>query len=118
LKTLAHRCPIPVKLGVRDKRRLAESVEVAAYYVVSEALTNAAKHSGATRVEVEVEVHERTLRVTVHDNGAGGAQPDQGSGLLGLKDRAEAIGGTLSLESGRGVGTSLVAELPLDGSTR
>ena len=118
LKTLAHRCPIPVELGVRDDRRLAESVEVAAYYVVSEALTNAAKHSGATKVEVEVEVHERTLRVAVRDDGAGGAEPDQGSGLLGLKDRAEAIGGTLSLESGRDVGTSLIAELPLDSSTR
>jgi signal transduction histidine kinase len=117
LKTLAHRSPIPVELGVRDDERLPESIEVAAYYVVSEALTNAAKHSGATKVEVEVEVHERTLRVTVRDDGAGGAEPDRGSGLLGLKDRAEAIGGTLSLESGRDLGTSLIAELPLDSST-
>jgi signal transduction histidine kinase len=118
LKTLAHRSPIPVELDVRDEERLPESVEVAAYYVVSEALTNAAKHSGATKVEVEVEMHERTLRVTVRDDGAGGAEPDRGSGLLGLKDRAEAIGGTLRLESGRDVGTSLIAELPLDSSIR
>jgi signal transduction histidine kinase len=116
LKTLAHRSPIPVELDVRDDRRLPESLEVAAYYVVSEALTNAAKHSGATKVEVEVEVRERTLRVTVRDDGAGGAEPARGSGLLGLKDRAEAIGGTLTLESRRDVGTNLIAELPLDSS--
>jgi len=117
LKTLAHRSPIPVELDVRDDGRLPESLEVAAYYVVSEALTNAAKHSGATKVEVEVEVRERTLRVTVRDDGAGGAEPARGSGLLGLKDRAEAIGGTITLASRRDVGTSLVAELPLDSST-
>ena len=117
LKTLAHRCPIPVELEVQDDGRLAESVEVAAYYVVSEALTNAAKHSGATKVTVDVEVREHTLRVTVCDDGAGGAEPAQGSGLLGLKDRAEAIGGTVTLESRRNLGTSLVAELPLDSAT-
>jgi signal transduction histidine kinase len=116
LKTLAHRSPIPVELDVRDDRRLPESLEVAAYYVVSEALTNAAKHSGATKVEVEVEVREHTLRVTVRDDGAGGAEPARGSGLLGLKDRAEAIGGRITLASRRDVGTSLVAELPLDSS--
>jgi signal transduction histidine kinase len=116
LKTLAHRSPIPVELDVRDDRRLAESIEVAAYYVVSEALTNAAKHSDATKVAVGVEVHGRTLRVTVRDDGAGGAEPARGSGLLGLRDRAEAIGGTLSLESPPNLGTSLIAELPLDNS--
>jgi signal transduction histidine kinase/uncharacterized protein YoaH (UPF0181 family) len=116
LKTLANRCPIPVELAVQDDGRLAESVEVAAYYVVSEALTNAAKHSGATKVTVDVEVRDHALRVTVCDDGAGGAEPARGSGLLGLKDRAEAIGGTVTLESRRNLGTSLVAELPL-GST-
>ncbi|HEY2740720.1 MAG TPA: GAF domain-containing protein [Gaiellaceae bacterium] len=116
VKTLAHRSPIPVELDVRDDRRLAESVEVAAYYVVSEALTNAAKHSGASRVTVEVEVHGSALRVTVCDDGVGGADPAQGSGLLGLKDRAEAIGGTLTLESRQGVGTCLIAEVPLASS--
>jgi signal transduction histidine kinase len=113
VKTLAHRSPIPVELDVRGGRRLAESVEVAAYYVVSEALTNAVKHSGASKVKVDVEAHERTLRVTVRDDGVGGADPARGSGLLGLKDRAEAIGGTISLESRPNVGTSLSAELPL-----
>ncbi len=117
VKTLAHRSPIPVELDVRDDRRLAESVEVAAYYVVSEALTNAAKHSGASKVTVEVEVHGHALRVTVRDDGVGGADPARGSGLLGLRDRAEAIGGTLTLESRQGIGTCLIAEVPLPGST-
>jgi signal transduction histidine kinase/uncharacterized protein YoaH (UPF0181 family) len=118
VRTLAQRSPIPVELHVRDNRRLAEAVEVAAYYVISEALTNAAKHSGASKVQVVVEVEESTLHVTVRDNGAGGADAVRGSGLLGLKDRAEAIGGKLALESRRGLGTSLIAELPLDNTTR
>ena len=118
VKTLAHRSPIPVELDVRHDGRLAESVEVAAYYVVSEALTNAAKHSHASKVEVELEVREPVLRVTVRDDGVGGADPGCGSGLLGLKDRVEALGGTLDLESGRTLGTSLIVELPLENSTR
>ena len=117
LKTLAHRSPIPVELDVRTDNRLPEQVEVAAYYVVSEALTNAAKHSQASRVEVEVEVDAPTLRVSVRDDGVGGAHPAGGSGLLGLKDRAEAIGGTVSLVSLEGAGTRLIAELPLDHNT-
>jgi signal transduction histidine kinase len=117
LKTLAHRSPIPVELDVREDGRLPESLEVAAYYVVSEALTNAAKHSGATKVEVEVEVDHHTLRIIVRDDGVGGAEPARGSGLLGLKDRAEAIGGTLTLESRLNVGTRLIAELPLEHTT-
>ena len=118
LKTLAHRSPIPVELEVRTVGRLPESIEVAAYYVVSETLTNAAKHSGASRVQVEVEVRDRALCIAVDDDGAGGADATRGSGLLGLKDRAEAIGGTISLESCQGAGTNLIAELPLDSSTR
>jgi signal transduction histidine kinase len=118
VKTLAHRSPIPVELDVRDDGRLAESVEVAAYYVVSEALTNAAKHSYASKVEVELEVREHVLRVTVRDDGVGGADPGRGSGLLGLKDRVEALGGTLAVASGRKLGTSLIVELPLENSTR
>jgi len=117
LKTLAHRSPIPVELDVRTDNRLSEQVEVAAYYVVSEALTNAAKHSQASSVEVEVEVDAPTLRVSVRDDGVGGAHPAGGSGLLGLKDRAEAIGGTVSLVSLEGAGTRLIAELPLDHNT-
>jgi signal transduction histidine kinase len=113
LKTLARRSPIPVKLDVRAEARLPEPVEVAAYYVVSETLTNAAKYARASIVHVEVEVRDRTLRVAVRDDGIGGADPALGSGLQGLKDRAEAIGGTTSLESRPGEGTSLHVDLPL-----
>ncbi|TML90808.1 MAG: hypothetical protein E6G08_01305 [Actinobacteria bacterium] len=114
LKTLAHRSPIPVELDVRAEGRLPEPVEVAAYYVVSEALTNAAKYASASVVHVAVEDRKRMLRIAVRDDDRGGADPVRGSGLFGLKDRAEAIGGTLCLESPRGAGTSLVVELPLD----
>ena len=107
-----------VELEVAPEGRLAESVEVAAYYVVSEALTNAAKHSRASKVKVEVKVHERNLCVTVDDDGVGGADSGRGSGLIGLKDRAEALGGTLTLESRRELGTSLLLELPLEHGTR
>jgi signal transduction histidine kinase len=105
---------IPVELDVHAEARLPESVQVAAYYVVSEALTNAAKYARASVVHVEVEARDRVLRVSVRDDGLGGADPARGSGLLGLKDRAEAMGGTISLQSPRGAGTSLRVELPLD----
>jgi signal transduction histidine kinase len=118
LKTLARRSPIPVKLDVMARDRLPEPVEVAAYYVVSEALTNAAKYARASLVHVEVEARDRILRIAVRDDGLGGADPASGSGLLGLKDRAEAVGGKITLESPRGVGTSLHVELPLDDDTR
>jgi signal transduction histidine kinase len=115
LKLLARRSPIPVKLDVQAEARLPEPVEVAAYYVVSEALTNAAKHSGATVVHIDVDTRDDVLRVDVRDDGLGGADPTRGSGLLGLKDRAEAIGGTITLQSPSDAGTSLRVELPLDG---
>ena len=114
LKTLAHRSPIPVELEVQTAGRLPESIEVAAYYVVSETLANAAKHSRASQVQVEVEVRDRALCIAVGDDGVGGADARGGSGLVGLKDRVEAIGGAISLESRQGVGTTLIAELPLD----
>ena len=119
LKTLAHRSPIPVEFDVRVERRLPGPVEVTAYYVVSEALTNAAKHAEASIVRVDADVRDGILRVAVLDDGVGGADPVRGSGLLGLKDRAEAIGGRISLDSSHGAGTSLRVELPLgdlDGS--
>jgi signal transduction histidine kinase len=117
LKTLAQRSPIPVSLEVQAERRLPEHVEVAAYYIVSEALTNAAKHARASKVDVDVVVRDRALSVAVADDGLGGADPARGSGLLGLKDRAAAIGGTLVVASRPGEGTNLVAELPLGTST-
>jgi len=117
LKTLAHRSPIPVELEVRTVGRLSESLEVAAYYVVSETLTNAAKHSRASRVQVEVDLRDRALCIAVADDGVGGADATRGSGLLGLRDRVEANGGTISIESREGAGTSLTAVLPLASST-
>jgi signal transduction histidine kinase len=113
LRTLARRSPIPVEVDVLAESRLSEPIEVAAYYVVSEALTNAAKHAGASVMHVAVEARDRVLHISVRDDGQGGADPARGSGLLGLKDRAEAIGGMLSLQSAPGAGTSLLVE-PLD----
>ena len=114
LNTIARRTPVPVELQVGIPGRLPEPVEVAAYYVVSEALTNAAKHAHASNVWVAVDRDHGMLRVHVHDDGHGGADPALGSGLLGLKDRAAAIGGTIFIDSPPGKGTSLTAQLPLD----
>ena len=113
LKTLGRRSAVPVELDLRDELRLPEQIEVAAYYVVAEALANTAKHAHASVVHVDVEARDHVLWVSVHDDGQGGADPARGSGLLGLKDRAEAIGGGLSLQSPRGGGTSIQVEIPL-----
>jgi signal transduction histidine kinase len=113
LSALARRSPIPVDLHMRAKERLPEHVEVSAYYVVSEALTNAARHARASAVSVEVEAVGGVLRVAVRDDGAGGAGFTGGTGLVGLKDRVEALGGRIVLDSPRGAGTCLRAELPL-----
>jgi signal transduction histidine kinase len=113
LKTLARRSAVPVELELPSELELPERIEVAAYYIVSEAMTNAAKHAHASVVRVAVEVHEQLLRVSVRDDGRGGADPAGGSGLVGLKDRAEAMGGTMSLRSPLGAGTSLQVDLPV-----
>jgi signal transduction histidine kinase len=115
LKTLARRCPIPVELELRVERRPPEPVEIAAYYLVAEALTNAAKHANASTVTVTVEadISDGLLRVTIRDDGVGGADLAAGAGLIGLKDRVEALGGRILLDSPHGAGTSLRAELPL-----
>jgi signal transduction histidine kinase len=115
LTTLVHRSVVPVKLDLRSERRLPEHVEVAAYYVVSEALTNAAKHARASVVNVELEAHDAVVRLTVCDDGIGGVDPGRGSGLVGLRDRIEALGGTLEVNSPAGHGTTLVIEIPFDG---
>ena len=112
LKALARRSPVPVRLDVAVDGRLPEHLEVAAYYVVSEALTNAAKHSSASAVDVTVMATEDILAVRVHDDGRGGARLGHGSGLVGLHDRVEALGGRLQLVSPVGGGTTLQAELP------
>jgi signal transduction histidine kinase len=114
LKTLARRSPVPVELAVHTEVRLPERVEVAAYYVVAETLTNTAKHAHASIVHVEAEAVDGRLRVSVRDDGVGGADPARGSGLVGLADRVEALGGTLYMESPPGGGTALRIELPLD----
>jgi signal transduction histidine kinase len=113
VRTLAQRSPIPVELDVQAEGPLPESVELAAYYVVCEALTNAAKHAQASTVHVSIETRDGKLTVTVEDDGVGGADPNHGSGLIGLKDRAEAIGGNISVRSPHKEGTSLYLELPL-----
>jgi signal transduction histidine kinase len=113
LRTLARRSSVPVQLQVELEGRLPELVEVTAYYVAAEALTNVAKHAGASTVEVHLDAKSGLLRLGVRDDGVGGADPARGSGLVGLKDRVEATGGTLRVQSHPGEGTSLLVELPI-----
>jgi signal transduction histidine kinase len=116
LKALARRSAVPVRLDVRTEDRLPEQIEIAAYYVVAEALTNTAKHAHATAADVEVAVSDGgVLLVRVRDDGRGGADLTGGSGLVGLRDRAEALGGRIWLHSPPGAGTALQITLPLDG---
>jgi signal transduction histidine kinase len=115
LKALCRRSAVPVELDVHAERRLPKPVEVAAYYVVSEALTNTAKHAHASAVHVELDTHQAILRLAIRDNGIGGADPGQGSGLVGLSDRIEALGGTLQVTSPAGSGTTLRIEVPVEG---
>jgi len=115
LRALARRSAVPVSLDVQVPGRPPEPVEIAAYYAVSEALTNVAKHAHASAAEVEVAAGDGVLRVDVRDDGRGGADFGRGSGLVGLKDRVEALGGRVSLQSPAGAGTILQIALPLDG---
>jgi PAS domain S-box-containing protein len=115
LKALARRAAIPVELDVRAQPQLSEPAQVAVYYVVSEALTNAEKHASASCVWVELDTDGQSVRVAVRDDGAGGADADRGSGLTGLRDRVEALGGTIEISSPPGLGTSLVASIPVEG---
>jgi PAS domain S-box-containing protein len=112
LTTLARRAPLPVEVDVKTPERLPERIEVAVYYVVAESLTNVAKHGQASVVTVDVVTLHGRVRVSVYDDGVGGADPKQGSGLLGLRDRVEALGGSMSLNSPSGGGTSIVADIP------
>ncbi len=114
LRTLAHRSAIPVDLDIAADVRLAEPIEVAAYFVASEALANAAKHSQASRIDVSVEQRNRLLWLSVRDDGIGGADAVRGSGLVGLTDRVEALGGSLRVSSRPGDGTQVTAELPVE----
>jgi signal transduction histidine kinase len=116
LKTVARRSAVPVVLDIHAATRLPARVEVAAYYVVSEALTNAAKHANASMVHVTVEVRPGVLELSVSDDGSGGADPARGSGLVGLTDRVDALGGTIEVVSPVGQGTTLRVTLPTEAS--
>jgi len=114
LRMLAARSPIPVHLDLDLEARLPEPVEVAAYYVASEALANTAKHSQATRIEVSLAQRSGQVLLMIRDDGVGGASVDRGSGLVGLTDRVEALGGSIRVDSSTGGGTRITAELPVE----
>ncbi|MGI5286514.1 CHASE3 domain-containing protein [Nonomuraea polychroma] len=116
LKALARRSAVPVELDVDVPHRLPEPVEVAAYYVVAEALANTAKHARATVATVRAHLPDEVLRLEVRDDGVGGAAAGQGTGLVGLTDRVEALGGTLTLLSPPVQGTTIRVDLPLSGA--
>jgi signal transduction histidine kinase len=113
VKALARRSVVPVQLNLSVDERLPDHVEVGAYYVISEALTNAAKHAQASKVEVVARVHDDMLRLRIDDDGVGGADPARGSGLTGLTDRVAALRGTIAIASPSGRGTSLRVDLPV-----
>jgi PAS domain S-box-containing protein len=113
LGTLARRSLIPVTVDLRADARLPENIEVTAYYVASEALTNATKHAHASEVRITVDVDDRWVMLTVADDGVGGADPARGSGLTGLQDRVAALGGALEVHSEPGAGTVLTAQIPV-----
>ena len=113
LRSLARRSAVPVTLELREVGRLPEAVEVGAYYVVAEALANAAKHAHASEVHVVATVDNSAIELRIEDDGVGGADPSRGSGLIGLHDRVEALGGVLEVHSEPGAGTSLCARIPV-----
>jgi signal transduction histidine kinase len=114
LRTLARRSAIPVELDLATDTRLPESIEVAAYFVASETLANATKHAQASLIEVSLAPRNGSLMLSIRDDGVGGADPARGSGLVGLTDRVEALGGSIRVSSRPGEGTQVTAELPLE----
>lgn len=112
LEVLAQRAPIAVSLGEMPDRRAEPTVEIAAYYVCSEAIVNAAKHSGASEVRIDIQSTAGELRVRIRDDGQGGARIEAGTGLRGLQDRVEAVGGSLTISSEQGCGTTVTAMFP------
>jgi signal transduction histidine kinase len=113
VRALARRSPLRVRVHMSDDGRLPGSCEATAYYVAAEAFTNAAKHAKASAVDICIERADGTLTVQVRDDGVGGADTARGSGLIGLRDRVEAVGGTMSLDSPAGAGTVLTVRLPI-----
>jgi signal transduction histidine kinase len=114
LKALARRSAVPVEADLQIETRLPEPVEAAAYYVVAEALTNAAKHAHASVAHVAVHPRDGRLHLWVRDDGVGGADLTRGSGLIGLSDRVQALSGTITVHSPIGEGTTLQVDLPID----
>jgi signal transduction histidine kinase len=112
LEALARRSAVPVELGLHLGPRLSEHVEAAGYYIASEAITNVAKHARASVIDIRADGCGSVLTLSISDDGIGGADPGRGSGLIGLKDRVEALGGTLSVLSPPGHGTTLHVQLP------
>jgi signal transduction histidine kinase len=112
LRTLARRSAVPVDLDVATSARFPEPIEIAAYYVASEALANAMKHARASRIGVSLTARDGGLLLSVRDNGVGGADPGRGSGLAGLADRVEALGGSIRVRSPAGAGTHITVDLP------
>ncbi len=113
IEMLAGRSPVPVEIAAIPEERLAEPVEAAAYYLIAEALTNVTKYADASAVRVSVTAGNDAVRVEVSDDGVGGADPSGGSGLRGLADRVEALGGSLEISSPVGAGTTLRAGIPV-----
>jgi signal transduction histidine kinase len=111
-KTLARRSTVPVNLDLAIERRLPDSIEVAAYYAVAEALTNAAKHAQASEVQVRAQATDESVNVLISDDGIGGADSSKGSGLIGLKDRIEVLGGRMRVASPPGGGTAIDIQIP------
>jgi signal transduction histidine kinase len=111
LRGLAQRFPLPVEVEDRAGARFPDAVEAALYYVAAEALTNAARHAAASRVQIRVAARDGAVELVVEDDGRGGADPE-GSGLRGLRDRVEALSGELTLTSAPGAGTRLHAAIP------
>jgi signal transduction histidine kinase len=114
LRTLARRSTIPVQLDVTTNARLPAPIEVAAYYLASEALANAAKHAHASGIEISLATRDGCLVLSIRDDGVGGADPARGSGLVGLTDRVRALGGSIRVSSRPGDGTHITAELPVE----
>ena len=114
LKSLGRRSAIRVELDVGFEHRLSDQVEVATYFTVSEALTNASKHANVKRVRVSLHVAGDTLLLSIRDDGVGGADASRGSGLTGLKDRIEALGGKIQVKSPPGAGTSIEVRIPIE----
>jgi signal transduction histidine kinase len=113
VRALARRSPLPVRVQVRAGGRLPAASEATAYYVAAEAFTNAAKHAAASAVDILIERAGAVLTVQVRDDGVGGADATRGSGLTGLRDRVEAVGGTMTLDSPARAGTVLTVQLPV-----